>query len=75
MIHALSESGICVSGGSACSTHAKKLSRALIAFGASEDETECALRVSFSHYNTTEDVDALVEALAVNVERLVKIHR
>jgi len=75
MVHALSESGICVSGGSACSTHSKKLSRALLAFGATEDETECALRVSFSHYNTTEDVDALVEALAVNVEKLVKIHR
>ena len=75
MVHALSESGICVSGGSACSTHSKKLSRALLAFGATEDETECALRISFSHYNTTEDVDALVEALAVNVERLVKIHR
>ncbi|MBQ7392344.1 MAG: cysteine desulfurase [Clostridia bacterium] len=75
MVHTLSESGICVSGGSACSTHSKKLSRALLAFGATEDETECALRISFSHYNTTEDVDALVEALAVNVERLVKIHR
>ena len=75
MVHALSESGICVSGGSACSTHSKKLSRALLAFGATENETECALRISFSHYNTTEDVDALVEALAVNVEKLVKIHR
>lgn len=75
MVHALSESGICVSGGSACSTHAKKLSRALLSFGATENETECALRVSFSHYNTTEDVDALVDALAANVERLVKIHR
>ena len=75
MVHALSQSGICVSGGSACSTHSKKLSRALLAFGATEAETECALRISFSHYNTTEDVDALVEALAVNVERLVKIHR
>lgn len=75
MVHALSQSGICVSGGSACSTHSKKLSRALLAFGATENETECALRISFSHYNTTEDVDALVEALAVNIEKLVKIHR
>ncbi len=75
MVHALSESGICVSGGSACSTHSKKLSRALLAFGATEAETECALRISFSHYNTTEDVDALVRALAANIEKLVKIHR
>ena len=75
MVHALSQSGICVSGGSACSTHSKKLSRALLAFGATEAETECALRISFSHYNTTEDVDALAEALAVNIEKLVKIHR
>ena len=75
MVHALSQSGICVSGGSACSTHSKKLSRALLAFGATEAETECALRISFSHYNTTEDVDALVEALAANIEKLVKIHR
>ena len=75
MVHALSQSGICVSGGSACSTHSKKLSRALLAFGATEAETECALRISFSHYNTTEDIDALVEALTVNIEKLVKIHR
>ena len=75
MVHALSQSGICVSGGSACSTHSKKLSRALLAFGATEAETECALRISFSHYNTAEDVDALVDALAVNIEKLVKIHR
>ena len=75
MVHALSEDGICVSGGSACSTHSKKLSRALLAFGATEAETECALRVSFSHYNTTEDVDALVDALSKSIEKLVKIHR
>ena len=75
MVHALSQSGICVSGGSACSTHSKKLSRSLLAFGATEAETECTLRISFSHYNTTEDVDALAEALAKNIEKLVKIHR
>ena len=75
MVHALSQSGICVSGGSACSTHSKNLSRALLAFGATENETECALRISFSHYNTKEDVDALAEALAENIEKLVKIHR
>lgn len=75
MVHALSKDGICVSGGSACSTHSKKLSRALLAFGATEAETECALRISFSHYNTTEDVDALITALSAAIDRLVRIHR
>lgn len=75
MVHALSESGICVSGGSACSTHSKSLSRALLAFGVPESEVECSLRVSFSRYNTQKDVDALAEALERAIERLVRIHR
>ncbi|MBQ9785336.1 MAG: cysteine desulfurase [Clostridia bacterium] len=75
MVHALSASGICVSGGSACATHSKSLSRALLAFGVPESEVECSIRLSFSHYNTREDVDALIEALGAEIERLVKIHR
>ena len=75
MVHALSESGICVSGGSACATHSKSLSRALLAFGVPENEVECSVRISFSHFNTREDVDVLIEALGAAIERLVKIHR
>ncbi len=75
MVHELSTSGICVSGGSACATHSKSLSRALLAFGVPERDVECSIRVSFSHFNTREDVDALIEALGAAIERLVKIHR
>ena len=75
MLHALSTRGICVSQGSACSTHAKKVSSALLAFGLSEAEAECSLRISFGRENTREDVDVLAEALATELERLVKIHR
>ena len=75
MVHALSESGICVSGGSACSTHSKSLSRALLSFGVPEGEVECSIRVSFSRYNAREDVDALAVALESAIERLVRIHR
>lgn len=75
MVHALSQKGICVSSGSACSTHSKNLSRALLAFGVPEREVECSLRISFSRYNTKEDVDALVEALQDAMGRIVKIHR
>ena len=75
MVHELSSSGICVSGGSACATHSKSLSRALLAFGVPESEVECSIRLSFSHYNTKEEVDALIDALGAAIERLVKIHR
>lgn len=75
MVHALSTQGICVSSGSACSTHSKNLSRALLAFGVPEREVECSLRISFSRYNTTDDVDALIEALGNAMERIVRIYR
>jgi len=75
MVHELSKSGICVSGGSACSTHSKSLSRALLAFGVPEREVECSIRVSFGRYNTRGDVDALIAALEHAFSHLVKIHR
>lgn len=75
MVHELSKSGICVSGGSACSTHSKSLSRALLAFGVPEREVECSIRVSLCRYNTKEDIDALIEAMERAFAHLVKIHR
>ena len=75
MLHALSSYGICVSQGSACSTHAKKVSSALLAFGLPEEQAECSLRVRFGMENTREDVDALLSALSQELPKLVKIHR
>ncbi|MBQ8309388.1 MAG: cysteine desulfurase [Clostridia bacterium] len=75
MVHELSGSGICISGGSACSTHSKRISRALLAFGVPEREVECSVRISFSRYNTVEDVDVLIAALENAFAHLVKIHR
>jgi cysteine desulfurase len=74
-VHALSAHGIYVSGGSACSSHAKNVSASLLAFGIPEGEAECSLRISLSHENTEEDIDALIEALSIEIERLVRIHR
>ena len=75
MLHALSAYGICVSQGSACSTHAKKVSSALLAFGLPAEQAECSLRVSFGVENTRKDVDALANALEQELPKLVKIHR
>ncbi len=75
MIHALSAHGICISGGSACASHAKKLSRALVAFGVPEREVDCSLRLSLCADNTREEIDLFADALSAEIERLVKIHR
>lgn len=75
MLHALSADGIFVSSGSACSSHSKTPSGALLAFGLSPEEADCSLRISLSHYNTREEIDALVASLEVNLSRLVRIRR
>jgi cysteine desulfurase len=75
MLHALSADGIYVSSGSACSSHSKSPSGALMAFGLDAHEADCSLRISLSHYNTEEDVDALCASLQKNLDRLVRIKR
>jgi cysteine desulfurase len=75
MLHYLSREGIYVSSGSACSSHSRTPSRALTAFGLDAHSADCSLRISFSEYNTREDVDALYDALARGISTLVKIRR
>lgn len=75
MLHELSRSGICVSAGSACSSHSRVQSPALTAFGLSPSQIESSLRISFSANNTEEEVDALILAMKDAIERLVRIHR
>ena len=75
MLHALSESGISVSQGSACSSHAATVSRALLAFGLSAADAECSIRISFGRQNQNEDVDALVAAMQSALDRLVRRNR
>lgn len=73
MLNALSGRGICVSAGSACSAHAKKESAALRAFGADEKELDHAIRLSFSHVNTEDEVRAVCAALAEEISRLARV--
>ena len=73
MLHALSAKGIMVSSGSACSSHSKSVSSSLIAFGLSEREADCSLRISLSEYNWESHIDALCDALSQELDRLVKI--
>ncbi len=61
MLHFLEQKGICVSSGSACSKGAK--SHALAALGLPDSEIDSALRISFSHENTLEQVGILSNAI------------
>ena len=75
MLHALSRRGIYISNGSACSSHNSHPSSALMAFGLTEAEAGFSIRISFSKYNTKDDVDALATALEEEIARLVSAIR
>lgn len=75
MLNFLSAKGICVSSGSACSSHSTHVSPSLSAFGLSAFEADCSLRVSLSAWNTEEEVDTLCAALREGIETLVRIRK
>jgi cysteine desulfurase len=55
--------GIAVSRGSACQSGSVKPSHVLAEILPEEDLKKPSLRISFSHYNTKEDIDTLMSAL------------
>lgn len=55
--------GIAVSRGSACQSGSPKPSHVLAAFLSEEELKKPSLRISFSHFNTKEDIDGFIEAL------------
>ncbi len=73
MLHFLSGRGICVSSGSACSSHGKGENRVLSAFGIPRDEADCSLRISLWEGNTLAEADALLAALDSGIRTLVRI--
>ena len=67
MLHSLEQHDIFVSSGSACSKG--KTSGVLSAFGVSDKDADCALRVSMCAENTPEEIDFLCEKIAEAVKR------
>ena len=55
--------GIAVSRGSACQSGSVKPSHVLAEMLSNEDLKKPSLRISFSHFNTEEDIDLLIEGL------------
>ena len=62
MLHYLAERNIFVSSGSACAKGKK--SHVLSALGLAPERIDSAVRVSFSRYNTKEDIDELCKEVA-----------
>lgn len=60
----LGERGVCVSAGSACSSHSSEPSHALKAIGLTNEQARSTIRVSFSEYNTVTEVHKAAEIVA-----------
>lgn len=71
LLHYLESRGIYVSSGSACSKGKK--SGVLTAFGIPDAKADSTIRISFCAENTTEEVDALVEALTAAKSELAGV--
>jgi len=65
--------GFAVSTGSACSSGAVEPSKTLLAMGLSPDEALSSLRISFGLFNSTEEVDAFLNAVDREVAALRRV--
>lgn len=63
----LDSKGVCISAGSACRSHEAEPSHVLMAMGISPDDARSSVRVSFSKYNTAEEVTEAAKAVATCV--------
>ncbi|WP_405346255.1 cysteine desulfurase family protein [Ruminococcus sp.] len=70
MLHHLEKSGVYVSSSSACAKG--KRSYVLEAMGLPDDRIDSSLRISFSKYNTKDDIDALISGLQSGIDNLQK---
>ena len=68
MLHHLEQSGVYVSSSSACAKG--KRSYVLEAMSLPDDRIDSSLRISFSKYNTKEDIDTLIEGLQSGIKTL-----
>jgi len=63
IVEFLSNNGIYVSSGSACTTHDEEPSHVLKAIGLTDDQAEASIRISISEQTTKEEIDELIKAL------------
>jgi len=75
LVHLLSEKGIYVSMGAACRSRKKHDQSALEIMGFSQERAQSAIRFSFSHLNTMEEIYKVKEIIIESVKLLRRITR
>lgn len=70
LVELLDERGVCVAGGSACSSHEGEPSHVLVAMGLPSERTQSALRFSLSSETTQDDINYTVDVLKACSEQL-----
>jgi len=71
LLLALDAAGVAVSSGSACTSGTAKPSHVLLALGKTEHEARASVRVSFSKFNTVEEVVEAAKRFAQVLKRLL----
>lgn len=62
--------GVCISAGSACRAHEAEASHVLIAHGLTDEEARSSVRISFSKYNTADEITQAARIMANCIETL-----
>lgn len=70
LLFLLDERGICASSGSACTSGSLTPSHVLLAMGRSPEMAQSSLRLSLNGFNTTEEVDYIIEEISKIAEHL-----
>ena len=68
MLNALDAKGICVSAQSTCNSKGKAISHVLLAMGKDELHATHAVRLSFSHLTSIEEIDYFIKSLKEIIE-------
>lgn len=73
LVKYLSEEGIYVSAGSACTSNTQKISHVLLAMGLNEEEARSSIRFSLGKFTTKEDIEKVLDILPRLTESLSKL--
>lgn len=75
LLHLLEDKGIYVSTGSACASRKRSQSHVLKSIGSDSQTIDGSIRISFSKYNNTDEIDVFVKELKQATEFLYKYSR